>query len=1185
MRTVRTVKGGQSDKLEEYYTEDESLKSEEYYSTKSTERVTTAQWMGSKATELGLVGGVTKGKFKKLFYGKLPDGERIRAVPKTGTENLAVDMTLSAPKSFSLHALDDLKLFDAHMEACKRTLEAAERFYCLQRTYDADGARINVMADGFIAAAIPHWTSREQDAQLHSHVLIFNGCQGPDGVWRAFDDRQFSRSEWVGSFYRNELARLTQALGYSIHEERMSDGSYSFEIDGLTREQIESFSKRTAQVEAAKAAGVSKDKAAVSTRKAKDSDKNWLEFRNQSRDEMKAVGIELQQPQSRPVAAIGEQDAAAAVERAILALSTRSVQFSRDDIFKHCLGHMQRFELHDIESAIAVHPKLIDYGVIRKAPELIGNFTTAYALEREARTIAAWHQGKAIPILERTQASAELNRLEVAAERPLNSGQRSAVLGALSTQTQNLIIHGLSGVGKTTALRAFKTLADAQGVETLWFAPSIEAAKKLGQSVGADATTLQRLVYTDAITIKPGQVLMIDEAALSSAEMLDILTQKTNGARVVLIGDTGQNQPIDAGSPMRSLMKNGAEVYSISDILRQQNSVQKRAVELIAAGNGSDALALLSEHGHVTEIAERPERTQQIAAEFLALSAEQQAETLIVAGTNAEKDAIAAEIRAGLKASGALGASLTVQQLRDKGWNYEDAKELRNYAAGDFIALAKDYKKSALERGQLYEVVAVSDNLLTLNANGKTIELDPRDCYAKRVYSSQSFDVAVGDSLRWTATNRDKRQINGETFIVTAIEGSKATITDAEGKTRKLGLSQPLAVDYTLTTTSYRAQGSDRPRVFVSATNDPTSNREPFYVSISRQIHELRVWTEDAAGLARRVEVSSIQSNPLELLGVTTNDGHRNEQPHRGPVEQNRAGNHRQQYDDSANPRHSAKAAHALDRGHRPGPEHDSLRQTRRAAEQREAEIGHRGTAQGIDGRHRAEHGGQLGDPEQSRRASHAAENLKQLAAKIHQHRIEEALIEPLEQLRARLDPQALQTAKVEALAGAISAWRETRAIGNEAQLISMAQQVQSLQESRALGTALNHVQLSNAVQSYRAEAAISHALEHIRLETLTPDPLIMAGIDLILRSGHQESGATVLEGQTWRFVRTGDHVVITEQSTGKTAYEVQGDRVKCDAGAEPLAERIEQLRSEAREILSTQKTATTETRTVVRRR
>jgi hypothetical protein len=54
--------------------------------------------------------------------------------------------------------------------------------------------------------------------------------------------------------------------------------------------------------------------------------------------------------------------------------------------------------------------------------------------------------------------------------------------------------------------------------------------------------------------------------------------------------------------------------------------------------------------------------------------------------------------------------------------------------------------------------------------------------------------------------------------------------------------------------------------VFVSATNDPTSNQEPFYVSISRQTHALKIWVQDYGGLKRRVAESSVQLNPIELL-------------------------------------------------------------------------------------------------------------------------------------------------------------------------------------------------------------------------------------------------------------------------------------------------------------------------------
>ncbi|NJM78269.1 MAG: hypothetical protein HC852_23925 [Acaryochloridaceae cyanobacterium RU_4_10] len=59
MRTIRTIKSGSKEK-EEYYTNDESLKKDEYYSETEMEsaeyKVTTAQWMGPKAASLGLTG-------------------------------------------------------------------------------------------------------------------------------------------------------------------------------------------------------------------------------------------------------------------------------------------------------------------------------------------------------------------------------------------------------------------------------------------------------------------------------------------------------------------------------------------------------------------------------------------------------------------------------------------------------------------------------------------------------------------------------------------------------------------------------------------------------------------------------------------------------------------------------------------------------------------------------------------------------------------------------------------------------------------------------------------------------------------------------------------------------------------------------------------------------------------------
>ena len=272
-----------------------------------------------------------------------------------------------------------------------------------------------------------------------------------------------------------------------------------------------------------------------------------------------------------------------------------------------------------LDEAIARHPELIDYGKLGKQEDFQGHFTTAKALEREIRTIQAWMegQGKATPVMNRETSTQALEALKLQnGGYELKSGQREAVIGVLASVNMHQCIHGLSGVGKTSALQQLKALLDRQGVGVIGLAPSIPAAQTLGEELGIETQTVQKFIRND-IELQPGEFIIIDESGMDSAEMLDIVMQKANavGARVLLVGDTGQNQAIEAGSPMRSVMAHGAEVYHIDEIIRQQDDIQRQAVELIAKGHGLDALSLLSEHDYVTEIEEREQRVSAIAAE------------------------------------------------------------------------------------------------------------------------------------------------------------------------------------------------------------------------------------------------------------------------------------------------------------------------------------------------------------------------------------------------------------------------------------------------------------------------------------------------------------------------------------------------------------------------------------------
>jgi ATP-dependent exoDNAse (exonuclease V) alpha subunit len=486
------------------------------------------------------------------------------------------------------------------------------------------------------------------------------------------------------------------------------------------------------------------------TRKAKKVEESLEQAQSRWGTEAQEHEIEALIPEDRPVHPKFKGTAEQVLEGAIRHYSYRSVHFTRDEIREYAFKVNRTFTIAELDKAIEKHTALIDYGKVRGVDELIGHYTTAHALEREIRTIKAWMQGqgRAAPILDRDLASQALDELELLrlqqGKKPLKSGQRAAVLGTLASQNIHQVIHGLSGVGKTTALRLLKDLAETQGIEIQGFAPSIPAAKKLSKELDIPTNTVQKLVKSN-IELKTNQLLIIDEGGIVSAEMLDVLMQKANaaGARVLLVGDTGQNQAIEAGSPMRSLMSHGAEVHHISEIIRQQNSIQKRAVELIARGKGLDGLSLLKEHGYINPIKEQYQRVSEIAAEYLRLSAEEQLNTLIVAGTNAEKDAIAAEIRAGLKANGSLGKSCTVIQLRDRALTPEQAKEIAYYRVGDYISLTRHFKRVPLHKDIPYQVLGKSeDELVVATPGGQLYRFDPKRCQDKQVFSSHAFDVA-----------------------------------------------------------------------------------------------------------------------------------------------------------------------------------------------------------------------------------------------------------------------------------------------------------------------------------------------------------------------------------------------------------------------------------------------------------
>ena len=227
-----------------------------YYAKDDPEHREASAWTGLGAKALGLEGSVDPEQFRSVLAGQVPDGPRLGKRERDGriVHRPGRDLTFSAPKSVSLAALigGDRRIVAAHDLAVKRTLRWVERNAAETRLRDpATGKMARAKGQKTVAATFRHDTSRNLDPQLHTHAVLANMVLGGDGKWRTMANEPLYRGQkLIGMVYRSELARYLDWMGYEI-EKSHADGR--FEIAGVSREVIEAFSTRRAEIQAAMA--------------------------------------------------------------------------------------------------------------------------------------------------------------------------------------------------------------------------------------------------------------------------------------------------------------------------------------------------------------------------------------------------------------------------------------------------------------------------------------------------------------------------------------------------------------------------------------------------------------------------------------------------------------------------------------------------------------------------------------------------------------------------------------------------------------------------------------------------------------------------------------------------------------------------------------------------------------------
>jgi conjugative relaxase-like TrwC/TraI family protein len=656
---------------EDYYVREVAGNREEYLSGHGE---SPGRWLGRGAQALGQRGIASTEAFVRMFHGRHPDtGELLgRAHGDRGVP--AFDLVLRPTKSVSLlYGLGDgkvaAKVLDAHHQATTEALGYLEEHVGARRGH---GGHEHVDGNGLLAVGFDHRTSRAGDPLLHTHVIVANRVQGPDGRWTALDGRDLYRHRLAAdAIYRGTYQRaLTRSLGVAWSE---PDRWGNRELAGMPPELLKVFSKRAdaidCEVERLEAEGRVRTPRLVkwavhSTRQAKQQEAPSA-LAERWRAEAAEHGVDVPEL-LRGVLGRDRLTASGPAAGDTLATDATANAAMVAGVFDRLAGAQgltaQASTFARPEVIAALGDQLV--GVDRTQLEgLADRFLEERAVSVVAdRTLGErrWSTPELLEVEQRLVASALARRGEQAAvcspeavrealaEHPTIGDDQAGMVRDLALSGDGVrVVVGRAGTGKTYALGVARHAFTLDGYRVLGTAPTGIATTSLEVEGFEEVATVDRLLLEldqETKALRTGRlvterdragrdrildarsVLVVDEAAMVGSRKLARLLEHVNraGAKAVLVGDDRQLASIDAGGGFRGLrVRLGAS--ELVENRRQRAAWERDALELVRDGQVDQAVQAYREHERMVPATSKTELTLNLVRDWW--QTYQQAET------------------------------------------------------------------------------------------------------------------------------------------------------------------------------------------------------------------------------------------------------------------------------------------------------------------------------------------------------------------------------------------------------------------------------------------------------------------------------------------------------------------------------------------------------------------------------
>ncbi len=794
---------------------------------------------GNLAKTLGFKDGasITERDLTNLLSARNASGEQVGREHKV----IGVDLTFSAPKSVSIAGLltgRDPSIIAAHDRAVLETMREIER-HCAGTQKYIDGEIKQVKTGKMAYVTVRDGFNREHDPHLHTHVVLANLTSYGDKIM-ALDGRKILRHDFNklwGALYRAKLAANLKEAGHSVSYTKKGE----LRLDSVSLELEREFSKRRAEIVAAKKDGLHDMAAWRKTRKEKDPkvekvnvledwrtrvDQYQAKTVDQNKAEVKAeretwareaaFSIEAQQELSGER---GNTEAArwqAAARRA----TERTATVTANAIITEYLTEVARGEAWaPITYSVAEQRLRAEVSAGRLLATDDGRYTT-WELTRADRECVRDRQAPAVLALKPEEAAAQVKEYVKTSlgkgQRGLSEQQAAAAAGILSAERGTVVVQGDAGAGKTTMLKAVHEIAARKGWETVGLSIQGVAARKLQEESGIPSSTVSSYLARERAVsrVEPGEIpaaraprlIVIDEASMNDSRGLAELMRRADkhGDKIVLVGDRNQIQSVGAGRPFDRLVETAeasGHLLSLCENYRQRNKELRGAVDMARDGKMRESIDILARTDRVVEIQDKGLRRLAVASLY-------DKDTLILAGSRESRDALNALIR-------------------------ED--------------LAK--------RGVVDRTTAHTYKLSWADADG--------------MKQTVSRELAKGDAVTFLKNDygKDLDVRNGERGEVLSTSEDGVTVRLEDGRKVDVDIKQYGALDYGYAMTTYKAQGQTYDKVVVEAdTSVPVlQDYRNTYVQITRARDDVRVFTDDKAELR---EAAGVLNNRMDTFGV-----------------------------------------------------------------------------------------------------------------------------------------------------------------------------------------------------------------------------------------------------------------------------------------------------------------------------